>query len=122
MNALSLVANRGRLVAEPPVDAGAAMTVRGLTVAYEGAPVVFSADATMPVGSMTAVIGPNGAGKSSFLKGALGLTPRMAGEAHFFGQPLGTVRARVAYVPQRASVDWSFPARAIDVVTMGLYR
>src|SRR5690554_8109659 len=28
----------------------------------------------------------------------------------------------VAYVPQRNSVDWDFPARVIDVVAMGLFR
>ncbi|MEZ6087943.1 MAG: ABC transporter ATP-binding protein [Pirellulaceae bacterium] len=31
------------------------------------------------------------------------------------------VRHRVAYVPQRESVDWDFPVDALDVVTMGLY-
>jgi len=31
------------------------------------------------------------------------------------------VRSRVAYVPQRESVDWDFPVSALDVVTMGRY-
>ena len=31
-------------------------------------------------------------------------------------------RRRVAYVPQRESVDWDFPVSALDVVAMGLYR
>jgi len=31
-------------------------------------------------------------------------------------------RHRVAYVPQRESVDWDFPVHALDVVAMGLYR
>src|SRR5690606_36413556 len=30
-------------------------------------------------------------------------------------------RHRVAYVPQRGSVDWDFPTSVLDVVTMGLY-
>ena len=30
-------------------------------------------------------------------------------------------RSKIAYVPQRASVDWDFPTRVIDVVLMGLY-
>jgi manganese/zinc/iron transport system ATP- binding protein len=29
---------------------------------------------------------------------------------------------RVAYVPQRESVDWDFPASVMDVVLMGRYR
>jgi manganese/zinc/iron transport system ATP- binding protein len=31
------------------------------------------------------------------------------------------MRGRVAYVPQRTSVDWDFPVTAQDVVVMGLY-
>jgi manganese/zinc/iron transport system ATP- binding protein len=46
--------------------------------------------------------------------------PTVSGEVRFFGKPLRKARRRVAYVPQRASVDWDFPARVIDVVTMGL--
>ncbi|MEO1457601.1 MAG: metal ABC transporter ATP-binding protein [Pseudomonadota bacterium] len=99
----------------------APMAVRGLTVAYGAKPAVFAVDATMPAGSMTAIVGPNGAGKSTFLKGALDIVPRLAGEVRFFGQRFAAARRRIAYVPQRASVDWDFPARAIDVVLMGLY-
>jgi manganese/zinc/iron transport system ATP- binding protein len=69
-----------------------------------------------------AIIGPNGAGKSTLLKAALGVVPRLAGTAHVFGVPLDEARARIAYVPQRASVDWDFPTTVIDVVQMGLYR
>jgi manganese/zinc/iron transport system ATP- binding protein len=98
------------------------LRVRGLTVAYGERPAVFSVDADLPAGEMTAVVGPNGAGKSSFLKGVMGIAPKLAGSVEFFGQPLNKARDRVAYVPQRASVDWEFPARVIDVAMMGLYR
>jgi manganese/zinc/iron transport system ATP- binding protein len=100
----------------------APLSVRGLTVSYGGAPAVFSVDADLPAGTMTAILGPNGAGKSTFLKGALGLVPRLSGEATVFGRPFEKARDRVAYVPQRASVDWEFPALALDVAMMGLYR
>jgi len=71
---------------------------------------------------MTAIIGPNGAGKSTLLKAALGVIPRLSGEIAVFGQPIEKARDRIAYVPQRASVDWDFPTTVIDVVLMGLYR
>ncbi|MDJ1006891.1 MAG: metal ABC transporter ATP-binding protein [Paracoccaceae bacterium] len=93
-----------------------------MTVSYGPKPAVFSVDMTVPEGSMTAVIGPNGAGKSTLLKAALGLQTPLAGRATAFGQPVTDVRDRIAYVPQRASVDWGFPTRVIDVVAMGLYR
>jgi len=114
-----LVAADGKRVA--PRVPSEPLAVRGLTVSYGERPAVFSVDATFPEGSMTAIVGPNGAGKSTFLKGALGLTPRLSGEVTIFGQPFEKARRRVAYVPQRASVDWDFPARVIDVVEMGLY-
>ncbi|MDL2344450.1 metal ABC transporter ATP-binding protein [Deinococcus sp. MIMF12] len=97
------------------------LALRGLSVAYAEAPAVWDVSFEVPAASLTAIIGPNGAGKSTLLKAALGLVPRLAGEALFFGAPLSRVRRRVAYVPQRTSVDWDFPASALDVVTMGLY-
>ncbi|MEL7048610.1 MAG: metal ABC transporter ATP-binding protein, partial [Pseudomonadota bacterium] len=51
----------------------------------------------------------------------LGIVPQLSGSISFFGKPLDTVRNRIAYVPQRASVDWDFPTRIIDVIAMGLY-
>jgi manganese/zinc/iron transport system ATP- binding protein len=105
----------------PAAQPQAALSVQGLTATYGASPAVFDVSVRMPQASMTAIIGPNGAGKSTFLKAALGLIPRLSGEVTVFGQPLDRVRARVAYVPQRASVDWEFPARVLDVVLMGLY-
>ena len=96
--------------------------IRGLTVFYDHKPAVFSVDATFRPGMMTAIIGPNGAGKSTLLKAALGVVKPLAGSATVFGTPMVEMRASVAYVPQRASVDWDFPARVFDVVGMGLYR
>ena len=90
-------------------------------MSYGGKPAVFSADMSVPEGQTTAIVGPNGAGKSTLLKAALGVVTPLAGQARFFGQPLDQMRHRIAYVPQRASVDWDFPARVIDVVLMGLY-
>jgi manganese/zinc/iron transport system ATP- binding protein len=100
--------------------ADAAMRIRGLTVSYGAQPVVFSVDADVPRGSMTAIIGPNGAGKSTLLKAALGIIRPLSGWVEVFGQTLAQARRRVAYVPQRASVDWDFPTRVFDVVLMGL--
>ena len=115
------------LAASPGEDAAmpgdrAALALRGLTVSYGEKPAVFSVDASFPAGEMTAIIGPNGAGKSTLLKAALGVIPRLSGEVTVFGQPIEAARARIAYVPQRASVDWDFPTTVIDVVLMGLYR
>ncbi|WP_293575324.1 metal ABC transporter ATP-binding protein [Phaeobacter sp.] len=102
--------------------ANAPLTIRGLTVSYGDKPAVFSVDMTVEAGKMTAIVGPNGAGKSTMLKAALGIVPALSGRVNVFGAALETQRGRIAYVPQRASVDWDFPTRVIDVVMMGLYR
>ncbi|MFC2993095.1 metal ABC transporter ATP-binding protein [Halomonas tibetensis] len=98
------------------------LAIHGLTVSYDHRPVVHSVDFVTPPGSMSAIIGPNGAGKSSFLKAALGITRRLTGDVRVLGRPYAEMTRHVAYVPQRNSVDWDFPARVIDVVVMGLFR
>jgi manganese/zinc/iron transport system ATP- binding protein len=109
------------LVREKTIDQNP-LAIRGLTVSYAEKPAVFSVDVSFQAGQMTAIVGPNGAGKSTLLKAALGILRPLSGQVTAFGAPLDRVRARIAYVPQRASVDWDFPARVIDVVMMGLYR
>jgi manganese/zinc/iron transport system ATP- binding protein len=94
--------------------------VHGLSVAYADVPVLWNVSFTATPGRRIALVGPNGAGKTTLLEAALGLVPKLAGEARFFGQPLHAVRERVAYVPQRAAVDWDFPVTAREVVSMGL--
>lgn len=107
---------------ETSANAAAPLSIRGLTVSYGQKPAVFSVDFTAHAGRMTAIVGPNGAGKSTLLKAVLGIETPVAGQVRVFGADLAMQRHRVAYVPQRASVDWDFPTRVIDVVLGGLYR
>jgi manganese/zinc/iron transport system ATP- binding protein len=109
----------------PPREAGAAgpappLALERLTVAYGDRPVLWDITWAAPAG-LTAIVGPNGAGKSTLIRAALGLVPSLSGTARFFGRPLDEVRQRVGYLPQRASVDWDFPATALDVVCMARY-
>ncbi|HUQ68947.1 MAG TPA: metal ABC transporter ATP-binding protein [Planctomycetaceae bacterium] len=97
------------------------VSVRDMTVAYQRQPVLWNVDYAAKPGTLVAIVGPNGAGKSTLIKALLELVPRASGDIAFFGQPYRNVRQRVAYVPQRTSVDWDFPVTAWDVVTMGLY-
>src|SRR5690606_16422698 len=75
----------------------------------------------VPHGVLLAIVGPNGAGKTTLIKAILGLIKPAAGEVLIEGQSYEKQRHRVAYVPQRGSVDWDFPTSVLDVVTMGLY-
>ncbi len=116
------VAARADPAARALPSADVPLAIQGMTVSYGEKPAIFSVDATVPPRSMLAIIGPNGAGKSTLLKATLGIVPSLSGTVTVFGHPLAQARRRIAYVPQRASVDWDFPTRVIDVVLMGLYR
>lgn len=95
--------------------------VEDLTVSYRERPVLWDIDLDIPPGVMAAIVGPNGAGKSTLIKAILGLVTPVAGHVRIFGLPVEQARRRIAYVPQRQSVDWDFPATVRDVVLMGLY-
>lgn len=98
-----------------------ALAVHQLTVNYDKTPVLWDVALEVPEGLLVGIIGPNGAGKSTFIKAALGLVKPISGKIDFFGQPLAQVRKRVAYVPQRETVDWDFPVTVRDLVVMGRY-
>lgn len=99
----------------------AAVCVHDLTVAYDGRPALWDVDLDIPRGVVCGIVGPNGAGKSTLLKAILGQVAPTSGRILVHGHPFESQRRIVAYVPQRESVDWEFPVRAVDVVAMGAY-
>ncbi len=97
------------------------LAVRDVTVAYHRKPVLWNVTLDIPPGKLVGLVGPNGAGKSTLLKAVIEMVPRISGQVLIFGESYRRSRRRVAYVPQRESVDWDFPATALDVVLMGTY-
>ena len=98
-----------------------AIKIEQLNVNYDKTPVLWDIQCEIPEGRLVGIIGPNGAGKSTLLKALLGLITPLSGRIEFFGQPYKKVRRRIAYVPQRSSVDWDFPITAFELVLMGRY-
>ena len=98
-----------------------ALNIQQLTVNYDKNPALWDISLSIPKGLLVGIIGPNGAGKSTFIKAALGLIKPLSGKVEFFGKPLKEVRQRIAYIPQRESVDWDFPVTVSDLVLMGRY-
>jgi manganese/zinc/iron transport system ATP- binding protein len=99
-----------------------AIEISDLTVAYQHKPVLWEINLSVPKGVLGGIVGPNGAGKSTLIKAMLDLVPKLSGSVRIEGEELRDFRHRIAYVPQRESVDWDFPATVLDVVMMGLYR
>ena len=98
-----------------------AISVTELMVDYDGTTAIQDVDFKARVRKLTAIVGPNGAGKSTLIKALLGLIPIRTGTISCFGASPKQYRKNISYVPQRAQIDWEFPANVFDVVAMGLY-
>lgn len=97
------------------------ISIKGLNVSYQNKRVLTNIYLEIDSGQTYGVIGPNGAGKSTLFKSILGLIDYDAGQISVFGKEIDQVRKKVAYVPQRDEVDWTFPATVKDLVLMGRY-
>src|SRR6185503_633733 len=95
-----------------------ALRFRDLTLGYDRHPAVHHLDGPIETGALVAVVGPNGAGKSTLFKGVVGAIKPLAGRIERNGvQPQD-----IAYLPQVAEIDRSFPINVYDMVAMGLWR
>ena len=121
MNAATTVSTPGAVPTRDHPESSP-LSIHDMTVAYHRRPVLWDVDYIAPRGKLVAIVGPNGAGKSTLIKASLELIPKVSGDVRVFGKPYREQRSRVAYVPQRTSVDWDFPVSALDVVATGLYR
>lgn len=71
--------------------------------------------------SLTAIVGPNGAGKTTLLRSILGWHPLSSGEIRIGDSHAHHALPRLAYLPQRAEIDWDFPVTVGAVVEQGRY-
>ena len=102
-------------------ETGPAIEVSHLTVSYGPVPALLDISLSVPPGQLVGVIGPNGSGKSTLIKSILGFVRPDVGEVKLFGENATKAKGRVAYVPQRGSVDWDFPITVREVALMGRY-
>jgi ABC-type Mn2+/Zn2+ transport system ATPase subunit len=92
-----------------------------LTVAYGDRVAVRDASIAVGGGELVGIVGPNGAGKSTLIKAVVGLVPVRSGTIELTGAPRRSAGRRIAYVAQRADLDWTYPAQVREVVAMGRY-
>jgi zinc/manganese transport system ATP-binding protein len=96
----------------------AQLQFRDVTLGYDRHPAVHHLDGEVAAGALLAVIGPNGAGKSTLFRGIAGILKPLAGAIS-----LGGLDHRdIAYLPQTADIDRSFPISVFDFVGTGLWR
>jgi zinc/manganese transport system ATP-binding protein len=93
----------------------AAIRFDDLTLGYDRHPAVHHLTGSFRLGSLTAIVGPNGAGKTTLLKAMVGLLRPLAGKIE-----LGAIgRDQIAYLPQQAEIDRTFPISVLDMVQLG---
>lgn len=93
------------------------IALHDVSVAYRRQAALQHVSGVFARASLTAVVGPNGAGKSTLLKVMLGLAPVAGGwvEMH-------VARKLIAYLPQQAEIDRSFPISVLDCVCLGYWQ
>jgi zinc/manganese transport system ATP-binding protein len=91
------------------------VTFSDLTLGYDSHAAVHHFNGAVRKGTLTAVVGANGSGKSTLMKGIVGVLKPMSGAC---AVAAGT---SLAYLPQLSELDRSFPARVVDLVSLGLW-
>ncbi len=95
-----------------------ALRFSDLTLGYERHPAIHHLTGEVPAGDLLAVCGPNGAGKSTLLKGIVGILSPLDGTI----ERVGVGPREIAYLPQAADIDRSFPVTVYELVSTGLLR
>jgi manganese/iron transport system ATP-binding protein len=98
-------------------EAQPVLEAAGLSVDLGGRRVLDDVTFRIVHGERVAIVGPNGAGKTTLLRAIAGLVPIAAGQLRVHGHGIG--KPCVAYIAQRATVDWTFPLSVADVVMQG---
>jgi len=96
----------------------AAVSLRQVTFAYDGLPVIENANLAIQAGEFVSIIGPNGGGKTTLLKLMLGLLQPASGAVSVFGEPPYRSRNRIGYSPQFPHYDSQFPITVLEVAIM----
>lgn len=100
-----------------------AIEIKNLSLSYGKIKVLENINLTISEDSFVSIVGPNGAGKTTLMKILLGLIKIDSGEVKIFGKSPNEVNpAFIGYVPQIKTMDRSFPALAIELVTSGITR
>src|SRR5215470_17419300 len=96
----------------------ARLKFRDVTLGYDRHPAVHHLAGEVAFGALLAVVGPNGAGKSTLFRGLVGILKPLAGTISLSGLDVRDI----AYLPQAAEIDRSFPISVFDFVGTGLWR
>lgn len=91
-----------------------AVSVRGVSIAYDGMTAAENVSFELGQGECLAVVGENGSGKSTLIRGIAGIRPLEKGRIVF-----SDGKKRAGYLPQMPKDRYDFPASVDEVVISG---
>ena len=97
--------------------------VDNLSYYYDSLPSLDNISFSVEKGDFLGIIGPNGAGKTTLFQCMLGIVKNFSGEVSLFGSSIRQnkkVLQRIGYVPQKKSVEQTFPATVSEIVSLGV--
>lgn len=94
--------------------------IKELSVSYHTVLALDTINATIQGPTITGILGPNGAGKSTLLKAMLHMIDHK-GQTILEDKDIRKQRSKIAYVEQKAVIDFNFPIKVKECVSLGLY-
>ena len=94
--------------------------IKNLTVTYKDTPALDNINVTLSKSKIIGIVGPNGAGKSTLIKAVLNIIPSkgiIKIDDKLSKEQLGSV----AYVEQKINIDYNFPIKVRECVSLGIY-
>ena len=94
--------------------------IENLNVTYNQTPALSNINLEIKGPGITGIIGPNGAGKSTLIKAVLNIIPS-TGISKIDDKIAKENLDNVAYVEQKINIDYNFPIKVRECVSLGLY-
>ena len=94
--------------------------IKNLTVTYKDTPALDNINVTLSNSKIIGIVGPNGAGKSTLIKAVLNIIPSK-GIIKIDNKLSKDQLGSVAYVEQKINIDYNFPIKVRECVSLGIY-
>ena len=94
--------------------------IKNLNVFYNQTPALSDVNLEITGSNIIGIIGPNGAGKSTLIKAILNIIPS-TGISKIDNKISKENLDNVAYVEQKINIDYNFPIKVRECVSLGLY-
>ena len=94
--------------------------IKNLTVTYKDTPALENINVKLSKSKIIGIVGPNGAGKSTLIKAVLNIIPSK-GIITIDDKVSKEQLSNVAYVEQKIKIDYTFPIKVRECVSLGIY-